>query len=75
MAQKRKAGIELSLFPDLTEEEQQLVNLLQTEGDLQLNSMTMKTSQPVNQVAANLFSLEMKGVVRVLAGGIYHLIS
>ena len=75
MAQKRKAGIELSLFPDLTEEEQQLVNLLQTEGDLQLNSMTMKTSQPVNQVAANLFSLEMKGVVRVLEGGIYHLIS
>ena len=75
MAQKRKAGIELSLFPDLTEEEQQLVNLLQTEGDLQLNSMTMKTSQPVNQVAANLFALEMKGVVRVLAGGIYHLIS
>ena len=67
-------GIERNLFPDLTPEEQQVVSLLQQTNDLQLNILSVKTNLPIGQLSAILFSLEMKGVVKPLAGGTYHLL-
>ena len=67
-------GIERSCFPDLTEPEQQIVRLLQKTNDLQLNIISVKTSLPIGQLTALLFQLEMKGVVKPLAGGMYHLL-
>lgn len=66
-------GIERNLFPDLTPEEQQVVSLLQQTNDLQLNIITVKTGIPIGSLTALLFQLEMKGVVKPLAGGMYHL--
>lgn len=63
------------LFPDLTPEEQCIVGLLQKTNDLQLNMISVQTNTPIGQLTALLFSLEMKGVVRPLAGGTYHLLS
>ena len=67
-------GIERNLFPDLTPEEQQVVSLLQQTNDLQLNIITVKTGIPIGNLTALLFQLEMKGVVKPLAGGMYHLL-
>lgn len=67
-------GIERNLFPDLTPEEQQIVNLLQEINDLQLNILSVKTGITIGQLTAHLFQLEMKGVVKPLAGGMYHLL-
>ena len=67
-------GIERNLFPDLSPEEQRIVNLLQETNDLQLNILSVKTSIPIGQLTALLFQLEMKGVVKPLAGGMYHLL-
>ena len=67
-------GIERNLFPDLTTEEQQVVSLLQQTNDLQLNIITVKTGIPIGRLTALLFQLEMKGVVKPLAGGMYHLL-
>ena len=67
-------GIERNLFPDLTEPERQIVSLLQQTNDLQLNIISVKTSLPIGQLTALLFQLEMKGVVKPLAGGMYHLL-
>ena len=67
-------GIERNLFPDLTAEEQQVVSLLQQTNDLQLNIITVKTGIPIGRLTALLFQLEMKGVVKPLAGGMYHLL-
>jgi DNA processing protein len=67
-------GIERNLFPDLSPEEQQVVSLLQQTNDLQLNIITVKTGIPIGRLTALLFQLEMKGVVKPLAGGIYHLL-
>ena len=72
---KRPQSVERQLFPNLTPEEQQIVALLQQSNDLQLNIISVKTNIPIGQLAALLFSLEMKGVVRPLAGGTYHLLS
>ena len=66
-------GIERNLFPELTPEEQQVVNLLKETNDLQLNIITVKTGIAIGRLTALLFQLEMKGVVRPMAGGMYHL--
>lgn len=66
-------GIERNLFPELTPEEQQVVSLLKESNDLQLNIITVKTGIPIGRLTALLFQLEMKGVVRPMAGGMYHL--
>lgn len=72
---KRPQSVERQLFPNLTPEELQIVALLQQSNDLQLNIISVKTNIPIGQLTALLFSLEMKGVVRPLAGGSYHLLS
>ena len=71
----RRAGIERSLFPELTPEEQAVAGLLAKANDLQLNTIAAKTGMPVARLAALLFKMEMKGLVRPMAGGAYHLIS
>lgn len=61
-------------IPNLTPEEQQVVSLLQQTNDLQLNIISVKTDIPIGRLTALLFELEMKGVVKPLAGGTYHLL-
>lgn len=70
----RPATVERQIFPDLTAEELQIVNLLQQTNDLQLNILSVKTNISIGQLTALLFQLEMKGVVKPMAGGIYHLL-
>ena len=67
-------GIERNLFPDLSPDEQKVVDLLQQTNDLQLNILSVKTGLPIGQLTALLFQLEMKGVIKPLAGGMYHLL-
>ena len=68
-------GIERNLFPDLSPEEQKVVSLLQQTNNLQLNILSVKTGISIGQLTALLFQLEMKGVVKPLAGGTYHLLT
>ncbi len=72
--QAQVEGIERTLFPDLSPEESSIVSLLQQTNDLQLNILSVKTGIPIGQLTALLFQLEMKGVVKPLAGGMYHLL-
>ena len=76
-AQRQRAltdGIERNLFPELSPEEQKVVSLLQQTNDLPLNTLSVKTGIAIGPITALLFHLEMKGVVRPLAGGMYHLL-
>ena len=74
LQQVKAGGIERSLFPDLTADEQRIVLVLDEMGDFQLNQLSVKTNIPVGQLTALLFQMEMKGLVRPLAGGTYHLL-
>ena len=67
-------GIERNLFPDLSPEESSIVKQLQQTNDLQLNILSVKTGTPIGHLTALLFQLEMKGVIKPLAGGMYHLL-
>ena len=75
LQQAKQSGIERCLFPELSEDEQTVVNTLSTEGDLQLNVLSVKTNLGIGQLTALLFQLEMKGIIRPLAGGSYHLLA
>ena len=70
----RQQGVERQLFPALTPEEQAVVSLLQDTNDLQQNVIAVKTNISMGQLTALMFSLEMKGVVKPLAGGVFHLL-
>jgi DNA processing protein len=72
--QTEAKGIERQLFPDLSPKEQAVVALLSETNDLQLNILSVRTDIPIGELTALLFSLELKGIVRPLAGGTYHLL-
>ena len=71
---KQPQAVERQLFPDLSPDEQRIVSLLQETNDLQQNIICVKTNLTMGQVVALLFGLEMKGVVKAMAGGTYHLL-
>lgn len=70
----RSQGIERQLFPDLSEEERKVVDILGETNDLRQDIISVKTGIPIGNVIAVLFQLEMKGVVKAYAGGTYHLL-
>lgn len=67
-------AVQRQLFVDFTEEEQSVVDILQKNGNSHINSLVVEADIPVNKMNAILFELEMKGIIRVLAGGIYQLL-
>ncbi len=70
----RAEGIERTLFPELSVEEAAVVDVLRGGNDMQINMLSVKSGVPIGALTAMLFELEMKGVVRTMAGGMYHLI-
>ncbi len=60
------------LFPELTPEESVIVNLLKSSSDgLQINQLVIKTDMPITTLMPLLFDMEMKGLVKAVAGGCY----
>ena len=71
----QKKGIERQLFPDLSPEQQRIVDVLMKSNDLQLNQLSVKTGIPIGDITSILFQMEMMGVVKPMAGGNYHLLN
>lgn len=74
LAKAQQQGIQRELFPDLSTEERNIVEALQKSNDLQVNLIAVKTGMDMGTLSATLFGLEMKGLVKLMAGGTYHLI-
>lgn len=70
----QQVGIERQLFPDLSTEERRVVSALKKHNDLQINMLSVQADIPIAHLTAILFSLEMKGVLKALPGGMYHLL-
>ena len=67
--------IQRELFPELNDEEKKVIQALQQNPDgMQINILVVETDISINRMSALLFELEMKGVVRALAGGVYRLL-
>ncbi len=66
-------AVQQSLFPELTPEEQPIVDYLTQTGEGQINRMTVELNQPLSQLLSTLVELEFKGIIKPLPGGIYKL--
>ncbi|WP_019187599.1 DNA-processing protein DprA [Prevotella conceptionensis] len=71
--QAKRQGIERQLFPQLSGEEQAVVQALQKLNDQPINQLSLTANIPISQLTVLLFQLEMKGILKLLAGGSYHL--
>lgn len=64
---------QLELFPDFTPEEQKIVDLLQHNGDMHINTIASMAQLPVYKVMSTLVTLDCKGNVITLPGCRYRL--
>ena len=71
--QTTRQGIERQLFPQLSNEEQAVVQALEKQNDQAINQLSLTASIPISRLTVLLFQLEMKGILKLLAGGCYHL--
>lgn len=70
----RKGAVQTNLFEDLTLYELQIVQkMVNFPEGIQINELVILTGTPVFKLSSFLLSLEFKGVVRALPGGIYRL--
>ena len=67
-------GVQQDLFPTLSDEEQLIVGTLQGTDGMQVNLLTVQTNIPVARLSSLLFTLEMKGIVRAMSGGMYRVV-
>lgn len=68
-----KQYVQPSLFADLNEEEEKIVNCLRGKEQLQLNQMAITLGVPVSKVSVTLLEMEFKGMVKCLPGNAYKL--
>lgn len=60
------------LFPELSSDEERIMTLLAASSDgMQMNRMVIELDMPVQMLMPILIELEMRGLVRTAAGGIY----
>lgn len=65
-------AIQRQLFVELSEEEEKLLTVIRKNPDgIQINMLVVEAEIPINRVSALLFEMEMKGIVRALAGNVY----
>lgn len=71
---KHPEPIQQNLFPELNEEESHIIQVLgkHSEGTT-INTLVMETNLAVHRLSAILFELELRDIVRPLAGSIYKL--
>lgn len=71
----KEKAIQTSLFPELNTEENRIVSLLEQHTDgLPINTLSIETGLPVHRLSAILFELELRDIVRPVAGNIYRMI-
>lgn len=70
---EEKQAVQSSLFIDLNENEQKVVDLLHKEGELFIDQISASLQLPSSRVSALMLGLEFKNVITVLPGKMYRL--
>lgn len=69
----RKRSIQKKLFPELSEEEKMLTDLLQDKGPLPIDEICFQTGISNGKAASTLLRLELEGVVKSLPGKMFEI--
>ena len=70
----RQRGIQREFFVELTPEEQRIVEALRGSDGKQVNQLCIDAGMSINELSSLLFELEMRGVVRLMSGGMYRVL-
>lgn len=70
----KKPVIQKSLFVELTEDENNLVKILQQSGKLAIDDLGYESGYSAGKVSGLLLNLELKGIVQILPGKMIELI-
>lgn len=70
---KKQDGEQAELFPELSDEEQVVVDLLTQEGDLPMAQLSATLDLPAHRMMSLLVDMEFKGLVAQVPGGRYRL--
>ena len=68
---QRKAQVQRTMFLNLTNNEKQLMDLLDNHGTMRLENLHKRSDLGIGQVSAILLQLELKGAVRALPGKLF----
>ena len=72
VTKKSAEELQIELFPDLSPDETAVMTALRENSDgLQVNQMVVQLNIPINRLLPLLFEMEMKGLVKAVAGGCY----
>ena len=72
---KRKENVfQTNLFLDLTDDEQNIIDLLKAKGLLHIDALNDLAKMSISVMSVHLFNLEMKGAIRALAGKRYEVV-
>lgn len=75
-SRKKNIPEQMQLFTELSPEEETIMQQLIKEPDgIQINRLVVETNIPINRLTPLLFELEMKEMVKALAGGRYKAIN
>lgn len=66
--------IQKSFFPELSDYEQKIINLIQSDKNINIDSVSMKLTMPISELSVHLFQLEMNGIIRPIPGNKFQLI-
>lgn len=55
-----------SLFPEISEKESVLLQILHDRGEQQINQLTVAANLPAGEILSTLLEMEFKGLVRTL---------
>lgn len=68
-----KDGVQQELFPELTPDERKLAGYMSAESPMSVNRLAEAAGLGAGDVSALLFGMEMKGIVKSSAGGLFRL--
>jgi len=70
---KKNQPVQQLLFPDLSEDEQIILDLLRQDEKTLIDSLCHTAGMPMNKISSLLLELEFKGFVDALPGNLYRL--
>jgi DNA processing protein len=70
----KQTGKQRSLFVELSEIEQEIVNVLTAEESLDIDTLAFRTQLPPSILSMNLLNLEFQNMIKTLPGKRYMLI-
>lgn len=72
---KKKKADQSQFFPDITDLERSVIDVLRENERLQLDQLAVKTGIAVHALNALLFEMEIKGWLKPVPGGFYRLLT